>query len=241
MWENYLDAPHTHGSACVAGNTDEEQAGDLTNIILFAQEKGYQVGIHAVGDRALDVSLNGFIKAMEMFPGKPPRHYVIHGDCMTKSFAEKAARYQVGLSVQPSVGTFIYEITAPSLGSEKASRIYGLREFIEAGMNVAGGSDCPVTYPSWLKGVEAAVTRKSASTGEIHAPELAITVEDGVRLFTINGAHQERMEGLRGSIEVGKVADFQVLSDDIFKIDPNRIGEVVVEKTFVGGREVYNV
>ena len=83
------------------------------------------------------------------------------------------------------------------------------------------------------------MTRKSAITGKVFAPELAITVEEGIRLFTINAAYQEHMENVRGSIEIGKVADFQVLGEDIFAVEPERISEIPVKMTIVGGRVVY--
>ena len=106
-------------------------------------------------------------------------------------------------------------------------------------MNAAGGSDCPCSYPNWRKGVQAAVTWESDVTGELHCPELAISVEEGIKLYTINGAIQEHKEQVRGSIEIGKVADFQVLEEDIFQVDHDQIGNIDVSLTMVGGKIVY--
>jgi len=236
--DDYLGKPGNHGRACLPGNSDEEQKEELHKIIMLAHKKGYQVGIHTVGDRALEYSLEGFIKAMDAFPGKTPRHYVIHADMATNSWARRAAKYDICLSLQPAIGAFIYEANSMAIG-KKASRIYGLRELWDAGLSIAGGSDCPCSYPNWRQGVQAAVTRRSDVTGELHCPELAITVAEGIKLFTYNGAYQEHFERVRGSIEIGKVADLQVLEENIFQVAPDDIGKINVDFTMVGGKIVY--
>ncbi len=239
-WLNndYLNAPGNHGSACLPGNTDDEMEEELHKIILLAHSKGYQVAVHAVGDRALDASLRGFIKAVETYPSVSRRHYTLHGDMITNEWARTAAKYDFLHSLQPAIGAYLYDDLQPFIG-EKASRIYGLKELFDCGLSVAGGSDCPVSPPNWRKGVQAAVTRKADATGNVHCPELAITVEEGIKLFTYNGAYQEHMEKIRGSIEINKVADLQVLEENIFAVDPDEIGNVDVEMTVVDGKIVY--
>lgn len=236
--EDYKNNPGNHGRACLPGATDDEQEEELHKIILLAHQKGYQVAIHATGDRALDASLRGFIKAIEAYPGISRRHYTIHGDMITNQWARKAAKYDCLHSLQPAIGAFLYDALQPFLG-RRASRIYGLKELFDCGLSVAGGSDCPVSMPNWRQGVQAAVTRKADATGNVHCPELALTVEEGIRLFTYNGAYQEHMEKVRGSIEPNKVADLQVLDADIFAVDPDEIGKVGVEMTMVGGKVVH--
>lgn len=238
LWEDYANRPGFKGRSCLPGETDEAQEEELHKIILYAHQKGYQAGIHATGDRSLDVSLAGFIKAIETYPGPSKRHYVIHGDMITNKWARKAVPYDIGLSLEPEVGTLIYEATMPYIG-KRASRIYGVKELLDCGLWVAGGSDCPVTYPNWRKGLEAAVTRRSATTGKKHCPELAVSVAEGIKMFTYNGAYQERFEKVRGSIEINKVADFQVLEEDLFMVEPEAIGDVDVVMTICGGKVVY--
>ena len=87
--------------------------------------------------------------------------------------------------------------------------------------------------------VQAAVTRKSLSSGKVFHPELAITVEDGVWMYSINGAYHEGKENTRGSIEIGKVVDYQVSDRDIFEISPEEIGESQVLMTILDGKIVY--
>lgn len=136
-----------------------------------------------------------------------------------------AAKYGILLSEQPSPGgpAYDYEQRARYCGI-KGEICKGLRDIIDLGVIVAGGSDGIMALVNWRKMVQATVTRKSSSSGNVIRPELAISVADGVRMYTINAAYQEGKEAVRGSIEVGKVADFQVLDRDIFAVAHEEIG-----------------
>ncbi|MDL2253921.1 amidohydrolase [Ruminococcaceae bacterium OttesenSCG-928-I18] len=239
LWDDYKTHEGWHGRACVPGSTDEEMAEELNRIVLLAHSKGYQVGIHAVGAQCIDRSLDAFVKAMNEYPGRKPRHYVIHADMITNRWARRAARYGVGLSLQPAIGAWIYDTNAEFIG-DVAHRTYGLEEVWNAGINIAGGSDCPCAHPIWLEALQATMTRKSIVNGKEYCPELAISLERGIRLFTINGAYQESMEEVRGSVEIGKVADFQVLEQDLYQVEKDDLGKVKVDMTIVGGKVVYS-
>lgn len=152
----------------------------------------------------------------------------------------KAAKYGIILSEQPSPGgsAYDYERRAQVCGI-KGEIGKGLKDIIDLGVTVAGGSDGIMDLVNWRQMVQAAVTRKSASSGKIIRPELAISVADGVRMYTINAAYQEFQEQVRGSIEVGKVADFQVLDRDIFSVPHEDIGNSQVLLTMVDGNIVW--
>jgi len=238
--DDYSDRPGHHGKSCFEG-TDEEQAAELKKMIMLAHQKGYQVGIHTIGDRAVQNSLDGIIEAMTEFPGKTRRHYLIHAESMaTDEMADKMARFGIPISVQPGLGTSLYEVSLSRLGEERGRKVFGLKRLLDKGLVLAGGSDSlGGPYCSWLQSVQAAVTRRSTVTGQVFAPELTISVKDGIRLFTCNGAYQESFENVRGSIEVGKVADFQVLDQDIFSVNPEEIGKIEIVLTMVDGKVVY--
>lgn len=150
-----------------------------------------------------------------------------------------AAKYGILLSEQPSPGgpAYDYEQRARYCGIK--GNLQGLRDIIDLGVIIAGGSDGIMALVNWRKMVQAAVTRKSSSSGKVIRPELAISVADGVRMYTINAAYQEEKEAVRGSIEVGKVADFQVLDRDIFAVAHEEIGASRVVMTMVGGNVVF--
>lgn len=238
MWENYKNADH-HGRSNFPGESDEEQYNDFLKTVKFLHKNGWQIAVHATGDRMIDMCIEAYISAMQEFPGKAPRHYIVHGDFTTLEQAKRAAGYHIGLSSQPSIASLVFNDIENTVGSW-AHRMAATRDYLSLGLNVAAGSDASVTYPNWRAGVQAAVTRKCPVNGKVYSPEYAVSVEDAVRMYTINGAYQEHMENFRGSIEIGKVADFQVLSDDIFKAEKEKIGEIQVELTIVGGKIVYS-
>jgi hypothetical protein len=102
-------------------------------------------------------------------------------------------------------------------------------------------SDAPVVYPNWRQGVEAAILRESKATGKVSGPEYRITREEAIRAYTIEGAYQDHMEHIKGSIEVGKLADFCILGEDILTVDTHKIKDIPVLMTIVGGKIVHNV
>ncbi|EAX7619577.1 hypothetical protein BKE93_11590 [Salmonella enterica] len=184
--------------------------------------------------------IGGFINAIQTCPGPQRRHYVLHGSMGDREDFVKAAKYGIILSEQPSPSgsAYDYERRAQVCGI-KGEIGKGLKDIIDLGVTVAGGSDGIMDLVNWRQMVQAAVTRKSASSGKIIRPELAISVADGVRMYTINAAYQEFQEQVRGSIEVGKVADFQVLDRDIFSVPHEDIGNSQVLLTMVDGNIVW--
>jgi predicted amidohydrolase YtcJ len=111
---------------------------------------------------------------------------------------------------------------------------------LDAGLNLTCNSDAPVTYPNWRQGIQAAILREGQESGKVSGPEECMTVEEAIRAYTINGAWQDHMEKIKGSIEVGKVADFCVIRENILNIDPHEIGKVPVLMTIVGGNVVFD-
>ena len=109
---------------------------------------------------------------------------------------------------------------------------------MDSGVIVAGGSDAPCFSFNWREGVQFAVTRVTA-TGQAIRPDLSMKLEDAIRMYTIESAKQECLENVRGSIEVNKVADFQMLERDIFECPKNEIGKIPVVMTICAGKIVY--
>ena len=122
----------------------------------------------------------------------------------------------------------------------KAGDLQLAHENVNTGVVVSGSSDTPCTYPNWLLGVQAAVLRESWASGQVSGPDECITVEEAITMYTINGAWQDHMDTIKGSIEVGKLADLQVLGADILEVDPHVIGQIPVVMTIVGGKIVYS-
>ncbi len=240
MNEDYVSGNAGHGRSVIPGQTDDEQRANLIEMIKLVHRHGYQIGLHATGDRAIDAAVDGFVKAMEEVPGGDPRHYIIHGDFISKDKAGVLARHNCGIAMQPFISVMISDFEPTVVGEHRAAYEWPTRTVLDAGANLTSNSDAPVTYPNWRMGVQAAVLRKGLVSGTVSGPEECLTVEEAIRTYTINGAWQDHMEAVKGSVEVGKVADFCIIGDDILTVDPHKIGEIPVLMTIVDGKIVFD-
>ena len=141
--------------------------------------------------------------------------------------------------MQPTIEAMISDFEPTVVGEERAAYEWPFRTALDAGLNLSFSSDAPITVPNWILGVENAVLRESLVSGAVSGPEERLSVEEAIRAYTINGARQDRMEGVKGSIEPGKAADFCVIDKDILTIDPHEIRTARVGMTMVNGKIVY--
>ncbi len=236
MYQDYIGGGH--GQLLVDGATDEERYHMLVSMIKFASARGFQVGIHATGDRCIDACVDGYIAALQEHPWDA-RHYIIHTDYVTQPCLTRMANHRIGANVQSAIKWTIGNLMNGITGEERAAYHWPLKLMFDSGVTVTNSSDASVTYPDWRQGVESAVLRKDKATGKVIGPEQCISVEQAIRSYTINGAWQDHQDHIRGSIETGKLADFTVIGEDILTIDPNKIHEIPVLYTIVDGKIVY--
>jgi len=149
------------------------------------------------------------------------------------------AKYNIGANVQSAIKWTIGNLMLGITGEKREAYHWPLKTLFDRGVNVTNSSDASVTYPDWRQGVESSVLRKDKATGEVIGKEQCITVEQAIKAYTINGAWQDHQDSVRGSIEVGKLADFTIIEQDILTIDANKIHEIPVLYTIVGGKTVY--
>ena len=244
MMEDYPDTPGNHGRSCLSDTliTDEEQCAELEQLVEIATCHNMQVGIHTVGDRAVEAVLDAYVKAYERHPDKwHLRHYLIHPESLcSRAQMEQAARWRIGFSVQPGIGSHVIDPTVALLGEGRANA-FSLREAIDLGVPLAGGTDAIAgPYPRWQDGIQFSVTRRSPVTGRVYRPDLGNTVAEALRIFTLGAAYQEHREQLTGSLEAGKAADLVVLDRDLFTIPPEELGQAQVLLTMVDGKIVYS-
>ena len=240
MYEDYPGHPGVQGSLVIPGETDEERVNELINMIVYAHKIGFQVGIHADGGRAIDACIDGIVKAMKEEPGKDLRHYIIHCEFPTEEAAKRMAQHGILANMQPAIKWIASEFVEMAVGAKASAGEWPMRMLVDAGARVAASSDTPVVYPDWRRGVQYAVLRESKATGKVAGPEQCISVEEAIRSYTIEGAWQDRMEDIKGSIEVGKLADFCILGEDILTVDAHKIMDIPILKTIVGGKIVYS-
>ncbi len=234
--EPYTDDPTNRGLTLIS-------ADSLRKIAETALAKGFQVCVHAIGDRANHIVLNVFEDLFGKDPAKmkQARFRIEHAQVLDAADIPRFGRIGVIAAMQPTHCTSDMPWVEDRLGPERAKGAYVWRSLLESGAMIAGGSDFPVESPNPLYGFYAAITRQDHDgmpPGGWH-PEQRMERFEALKAFTVWAAYAGFEENLRGSIEDGKLADIVVLSNDIMKCEPKAILSTSVEYTIVGGEIVY--
>jgi predicted amidohydrolase YtcJ len=211
---------------------------ELDELIWRGHRAGWQVAIHAIGDRAIEMCLDGFQKALQRQPRADHRHRLEHCGILRPDLIRRIKELGVVAVGQPP---FIIEFGdgfLRHLGRERCQLTYPLRSFIDAGVAVAASSDSPVSDHRPLFGIQAAVTERTAA-GEDYAPAERLSVEEAIGLYTRAAAYASFDEKRKGTLTPGKLADLVVLADDPRRVEPAAIGQIRVLATFIGGEMVY--
>ena len=202
-----------------------------------AVRHGWQIGIHANGDLAIEMCLNAFERAQREMPQADPRFRLEHCSLVNDDLLRRIRA--VGAIPTPFY-TYVHFHGNKwgEYGPEKMEWMFAHRRFIDYGIPVAGASDYPPGPFEALMGIQSMVTRTDIQ-GREWGPSQKITVEEALRVCTINGAHAAFEEGIKGSITAGKLADFVILAEDPHTADPFAIKEIEILRTVVGGRATY--
>jgi len=222
--ESYSDKPEAKGLLVYSQKK-------LDQLVLRAHRAGLQLGIHAIGDLAVESVLEAFSRALRKVPCKDHRHRIEHCSVLSPLLVGWMKRLGVVASVQPHFVVSDFWVV-DRVGEKRSKWVYPFKTLMREGVVVVSGSDCPVEPLSPLFGVWAAVARKSF-------PEERLSVEEALMTYTVNAAFASFDERNKGSVEVGKFADFTVVSGDLFEVEPDDIKDLCVEMTIVGGKVVY--
>ena len=227
LTEPYADQPDSRGTLYY---TQEE----IDAFVEAAHRAGLQIAMHAVGDRAAEQALNAYERALDRWPRADHRHRIEHFEVYNEALVQRARRLGVHLAIQPPFNPYFGGHTRlnPLLGEERALRSDPVRSLLEAGLPIGGGSDSTVTPLQPLYGVHCAVNHSN--------PAERLEVEPALRLYTLDNASMAFEETDKGSIAVGKLGDLVVLAEDPFEVEPERIKDIPVEMTVVGGQTVYS-
>ncbi|MFQ6970115.1 MAG: amidohydrolase [Enterocloster aldenensis] len=229
------DRPEGAGGSAWNGS-DEEQADEIRRTIIELHRKGWQMGIHSMGGRSMDVCVDAIAEAEQLYPGKDLRHFLIHCDDQTRKCAAKMAKFGILAAIQPTAANIVFGWNTPVLSDRE--EIFNYQAYADLGAIQTGGSDSTCFSLNWRQGMQFAVTRTTPA-GVSARTDLGMSREDAIRMYTINGACQEHMEHRRGSIEVNKVADFQILDKNVMTCPADEIGTAGIDMTICGGRVVY--
>ncbi|MSO48112.1 MAG: amidohydrolase [Thermoleophilia bacterium] len=227
------------GALTIPGDTIEEKVEQLFAMVEYGHRLGHQVGIHVTGDRGIDAVVDAFAAAVDSDGRTDSRHYVIHGDFMTRHSLDVCRRYNFGVNMNPTIKWTIADLEKEFVGPERAAYEWPYRDALDAGVIVASSSDAPVTAPDWRQGVATMITRKSKATGEVSGPDQAITLFEALRTYTAAGAWQDFAETWKGTLDVGMVADLCLVRQDLLSIDPDDIPSVDVALTVLDGRVIF--
>jgi predicted amidohydrolase YtcJ len=218
------------------GNVTETQ-DDLNAWVEKVHRAGIQVNCHANGDVAIDMYLTAFERAQQLSPRPDARPKITH---CTLINADLVRRIKAVGAVPAMFTTYAYYNTDkfPFYGEELMKRCMAYRTMLDAGVPVAAGSDFSPGPFAPLMGIQGMVTR-TGWDGTTWGANQRITVDEAIRVNTINGAYASREESLKGSITAGKLADFVVLADDPHTVGNDKIKDIQIVRTVVGGATVY--
>lgn len=226
----YVGRPDDHG---ILTMTQEE----IHEAVEEAHRAGWQIGIHANGDVAIDMVLNAYERVQREWPREDPRHRLEHCSLVNPDLLRriKAGDY---LPTPFWTYTHYHGEKWAEYGQEKMEWMFAHRSFLDYDIPVPGASDYVPGPFEPLMAIQSMVTRRDMN-GRVWGPNQRVTVDEALRIGTIHGAHASFEEDVKGSITMGKYADFVVLAEDPHEVEPDRIKEIEVVRTVVGGNTVH--
>lgn len=214
--------------------------GELREWSLAADKDKLQICVHAIGDRANNYMLNLYEEIIKTNPKWDRRFRIEHAQHLNASDIPRFKQLGVIASMQPYHCIDDGVWAEKRIGKDRLKDAYPFKSLLNSGAVLCFGSDWTVAPLNPLLGIYAAVTRRTldGKNPDGWIPEEKISVEDAIRCYTINNAYASFEENIKGSIEVGKLADFVVLSEDILTIAPEKIKDVKVEKVVFDGKVI---
>ncbi|MBU3916514.1 amidohydrolase [bacterium] len=231
-WTAYLSSPYTdqpEKSGLLIHDEDE-----MYRRMVLAHNAGLQIAIHVIGDAACRVCVDLFERLLTKYPKANHRHRLEHVSLLSEDLIADISRLNLVVCVNPS---FIHEEKSwlpVRLGLERVKWVYPFRALIDAGIKVAAASDAPASSLSALDAIQRCVTREGFE------PHQGISAPEAIRMYTIDAAYAQFEESVKGSISVGKRADFVILSKNPATVPTEEIKKIVVEQTISGGEEIYS-
>jgi predicted amidohydrolase YtcJ len=258
LGEAYLDGSlGSRSAALLAPYADDPKntgilrtdPGTLTDMTVERTLAGFQIGFHAIGDRAAQIALDAIAQAELRYKFRNPnahkanpdlRFRIEHDQVIDVSQVRRFAELGVIASVQPSHLLTDMHWAEARLGPARAKMSYPWRSFASQGVHLAFGTDFAVEPMNPFRGLYAAVTRKSEDGKQSYYPEQALTIDEAIAAYTSGSAYAEFAEKDKGTLAPGMLADFVVLDRDITKVPPEQILQTKVLQTYVGGKNVYS-
>lgn len=214
----------------------------LNELVLTSHKNNCPVAIHAIGDRAVEMSLDAIENGQRVYPGKNLRDGIVHCQITDEGLLNRIRDLKVSTLVQPIFIDYDMNIVESRVGAELTETSYAWKTMIDKGIHTSFGTDCPVESFNTMQNLYTAVTRKNLTGKEkkLFSPKEKMSMEEALRAYTIEGAYASGEEQIKGSIAAGKLADFIVLDKDLFNLNnEEEILETKVVATYFDGELVY--
>lgn len=229
--EDYEDDPGNVGMPI-----HEQEA--LKRLIKQARDFDLPVAVHTIGDKAVEAVIESIMEYPPTSPGLRDR--IIHAQFLREDLLEKLQKVNAIIDIQPTFVSSDFPWVIERIGQNRLKHAYAWKTLLKKGIPCAGGSDAPIEQIDPLLGIRAAVLRKADSDAKIYGKDEKLTMFEAVSLYTTGSAYAIGEENRRGKIEVGYLADFTVLDQDLFSILIEKITASKVVHTVVGGDIVYS-
>ncbi|MEW5815276.1 MAG: amidohydrolase family protein [Spirochaetota bacterium] len=225
-----LAEPYSHdsGNKGILFYSDDE----IIRFTKAANRAGLQIEMHAIGDAAVTQAVMAIGEALKDFPRQDHRHTLIHACLLSRKNLEKCAELGIGITLQPGFlvsplepAEYLKEILGSRMGINSP-----LRDMVDAGIHLSGGSDAPVTPPDPIEGLYGACNHP-------YNPAQSLTIQEALKMFTYEVARTSFDEKDRGSLEKGKIADMVILNRNPLEMDPQDLKSLKIEKLMLRGRE----
>jgi predicted amidohydrolase YtcJ len=234
FFDPYIDTPKKTG-------LPQMPYEELQKLVVTADKAGFQIGIHAIGDRANHWVLNAYEKAQQLNGRRDSRHRIEHAQVLHNDDIHRFAQLGVIASMQPTHCITDKRFAEKRIGIKRCRGAYAWRNLLDAKAAIAFGTDYPVEPINPLEGLYAAVTRKdrAGEAGKGWFPGQKLSVEKAIELYTLGSAYAEFMEERKGMIKRGYLGDVVIFNKDLMTIPHDEIMRAKVDYTIVGGKVVY--
>ena len=234
MFEAFTDNPATSGLSMMPYE-------EFENMVISADKYGFQIGVHAIGDKGNNWTLNAYETAQKTNGKRDSRHRDEHAQTLLLSDIPRFAKLGVIPSMQPTHCITDKRFYEKRVGIERCKEAYAWRSLLSAGAYLALGTDYPVEPLNPMEGLYVAVTRKDrlGEDGVGWFPEEKLTMEEAIEYYTLGSAYAQFMEDRKGMIKPGYLADIVITDKDLLTIPENEIMKTKVDYTITGGKVVY--
>ncbi len=215
---------------------------ELNELVAIVDNEGFQIAIHAIGSKANNMILNAFEETISINGKRDSRHRSEHAQVLIPQDIPRFTQLGIIASMQPTHCITDKKFAEKRIGKERCRGAYAWKSLLNAGAHIVFGTDWPVEPLDPMEGLYAAVTRKDrkGEPGDGWFPEEKISMEKAIELYTLGSAYASFEENIKGSIQIGKLADIVVLSQDLFEIPENKIMDTKVVYTIIGGKIIYS-